>query len=160
MPWQAVVFLCFIFKPDTTWIVIPRLVLAFLCQMRNLHSCSGIKIWQGTTLMVALLSGASWISIRASRFCQQLARQASSFSGQDMIFSIFYTFSSDGQVNQLSEQVQFWCNLPSGQALENLNVTPCMKITREILDSAYEKAGQEYEHHEKHHLLIPATCFH
>ena len=36
-----------------------------------------------------------------------------------MIFSTIYTFSSGGQVNQISGQVEFWSNLPGGQVLKN-----------------------------------------
>ena len=46
---------------------------------------------QGATLIVALLPGASWIPFRANIFCQQLAWWASSFSGLDTWYSVYYT---------------------------------------------------------------------
>ena len=67
--------------------------------------------------MVALLPGASWKSATCPSgkliFCPR-----------HMIFSIIYTFSIGGQVNQLSQQVQFWCNLPGGQVLRTLMSCP------------------------------------
>ncbi len=89
---------------------------------------------QGATLMVALLPGASWISIWASRFCQLLAWWASSFSGLDVWYSVYYTIC-DGQVNQLSGHVQFWYKLPGGQVLKNPNVMPWPPRTQSIHQS-------------------------
>ena len=79
-PLTYIIFLPFVYMLHPFFRLINWLQKCDLCVI-----CS-----QGATLMVALLPGASWKSIQASRFYELLAWRASSFSGLDTWYSVYF----------------------------------------------------------------------